>query len=520
LDNNFLLTYGGYMYLGRPPAGKNSPLAALLPDPRILKLNSPYPLAFIELGAAGTPHRTSYVTMPPAETAESTGMCRIGSHDSVMCGWYMYHGGTNPRIPHWGPSAKRDEFGVSYDFTAPLSEYGYERPAYYLLRRFHQTLLNYSDRFCYGPLVAQDPLVGANEDKLRATVRMGTGDEGMLFISHYGNAVALSEREASFNIKTASGPVAIPAVGKLNLKNGDFAMLPINWDLGHGIKLVSSTAQPSGKIQNGDELVMICSTIHDQEGEVVLELPKGAVVTTTGTQSRQGEKTIVSIKPAMDALITIEAGGAKLVFAILPKDKILHSVEDTINGQKTYLISNQDLVVDGDSVRLTGKGVNHFELLSYPSVDWKGQKADSVGIFSRITAQVPEVDVNVIVEKYNHKKWLLKLPEDGFDGLNDIYANVDFNGLVCRIFNQNTGMLEGDQLWGRELDWKVGLKRFKECLAGEGLVFFANPADEASKKELSTDGMTLEEQRVIAQDSKINKIEFTPEYKLVLEALR
>jgi len=432
----------------------------------------------------------------------------------------MYQGGTNPFIPHWGPSPKRDEFGMSYDYNAPLSEYGYERPAYYLLRRFHQTLLNYADQFCYGEIFTQEPRVKPQDDLLRACIRMGDTDGGVLFISHYGNEVPLSDREAMFEVKTASGTVHIPEVGKLKLTNGDFAILPFNWDLGKGLKLVSSSAQPSGKIVNGKETVHVCSSLRDQDAEFVFELPAGAKLTTNGKQDKRGKTTIVRVKPALDAIITIDVAGTRQTFVTIPQDAIYHSVEDVINGQKTYLISRQDIAVDGNTVRLAGKGMNNFTLLSYPPVKWNAaSKGDTeIGIFGQIEVSVPDVKPPMTVQKISKKKVLIQCPESGFEGLNDIYANIKFSGLVCRIFDQNTGLLVGDQLNAPELDWNVGLKRFRKALAGNGILFYANPADGDSKKELSADGMTLDEKQMISGDSKIVDITFTPEYRLELTA--
>ena len=515
-DGSFMFAYGGYMYLGRPREGENSGLTTLNADARVA---SPYPTAFIELGAAGSPHRVPYVAIPPPESAESTGMWSIGPNDSIMCGWYMYHGGTNPRIPEWGLAAKRDEFGISYDYNAPLSEYGYERPAYYLLRRFHQTLLNYADRFCYGEIFTQDPRVRPNDDLLRASIRMGDTDGGMLFLLHYGNQVPLSDRKAGFSIHSASGEIQLPRDGHLELTNGDFAILPFNWDLGNDIKLISSTAQPSGHVVHGDDTVMFCSTIRDQPAELVFELPEGAELSTNGEREVDGGQTVVRIEPAMDALVTVEKDGVRTIFAILPVEAIYRSVEDVINGRKTYLITNEDIVVSGDSVRLAGKGNNHFSLHSYPPVDWKGHGVGrEVGLFGKIEATVPEVKPDIRVERINDKKTVVQLPESEFNGLNDIYANIDFEGLVCRIFDLETGMPVGDQLYAEELDWNVGLKRFRETLAGNGILFYANPADSESRSQLSRDGMTLEEQRALTGDSKITGIRFVPEYRLVLEA--
>ena len=514
--DHFVYCYGGYMYLGQ--SDKNSGLTLLKDDPIS---HGDYPIAFIELGAAGSPARQGWVPMPPVESAISTAFSKIGSTNSLVCGWYMYHGGTSPLHPDWGWSTKGDNLALmSYDFNAPLSEYGVRRPAYYQLRPFHQALVNFSDTFAQGKVFYQNPAVKTDDDKIRASVRMGDKDGGVAFLLHYANIKPLSDRTAHLELKTATGDIRVPSAGEMNFKNGDCIMLPFNMDLGNGVKLVGSTAQLSSCIKNGGQTVYFGSTLRDQEAELVFQLPANVTVKTSGQVRVDGERTVVILRPSLEATVVLEsAGGKSTALAILPVESVRHSVEATLNGQKTYLISDQDIISFGNAVRLTSKETNQFTMLAYPEVAWKGMKpAGKTGLFSKIQAEVKPRTIKADFQKVDEKKAQLRISKSEFDGLNNIYAKVDFQGYLCRIFDTGTGLPVGDQLGDKDWTWWVSLKRFSQGLNDSGLVFYATSKDGEIQRTTSKDGMVLEEKRIGTDLGKLNGITFRPEYKLELVA--
>jgi hypothetical protein len=514
--NSFVIGMGGYMYLG-DPGKENSKLTAIKRAPGV---DLPYVQAFIECGAAGSPARNGRVPRPPVESAMSTAYSFIGGSQALVISWYMYGGGINPLHPIWGWSAKAANFTLmSYDYNAPLSEFGFRRPAYYDLRPFHQTLLNFGDTFADGAFVLDSPVVEPIEDKLRASVRLGAKDGGVVFLLHYGNIKPLSDRQAAIELKTKSGDVRIPAQGGLDLKNGDFAILPFNQEFEGGVKLISATAQLHSKIVNGRDTVVFCSTIRDQPAEFILTLPPGAKLDTSGQQSVIDKNLRVTMTPSVDGQTAITlADGHRLVFVPLPGALIRHSVEATIRGQKTYLISDQDIVVNGDKVQLTSLKPGEFELLAFPAVPWSGATPDgNAGLFSRSKVSVKPVEIQAEIRKVNNAKWLVKLPESELAGLNDIHADVDFTGLICRIFDQGSGLPVADQLYNKGDKWQVGLKQFRKALAGPGLVFYATGEDGKVKAVLK-DGLLMDEERQGQGFGKIQAIEFKPEYQAWLSA--
>ncbi len=513
IPDEFIFGLGGYMYLGKP--GKENSGLTTIGGVVWSNLAEGKPLIFVELGAAGSPARTAWVARPPVESAISTAVSRLGASDSITCGWYMYHGGTNPLHPLWGWGAKNDTLSLmSYDYNAPLSEYGVPRPAYYDLRPFHHTLLNFSHTFADGAVVVADPKVKSDDDRLRASVRMGTQDGGMVFMLHYGNVNPLSDRSAAFELQTPSGPLRIPSQGGIQLKNGDCALLPFNLDLGDNVKLLTSTAQLHSTIVNGNDTLIVCSTLRDQTAELVFTLPTGAKLETSGQATTAAQRTVVSITPGLDAHITITlAGGKRLLLAPLSANMVRHAVEATIKGQKRYLISDEDIAVDRDRVRLTSTVAREFSLLSYPAVTWKeGVAEPKTGFFGRAKISVAPIEIKAEVQKTLPRKWVLKLPAKAFAGLNDIYCDVDFDGLICRGFDLSTGLPVAEQLNDYQTQWQLGLKRFKGVLADQGIVLVVNGDDGKTKSEAGADTMVLDEKRSGGTVAMLKGLNFRPEY--------
>ena len=101
-----------------------------------------YPYFTCELGGgmATAYHRRPYVY---PEDAYSMALCKLGSGSNLL-GYYMYHGGTNPEglttlneNQRTRATNHNDMPVVTYDFQAPLGEFGQTYPQYYMLRPLH-----------------------------------------------------------------------------------------------------------------------------------------------------------------------------------------------------------------------------------------------------------------------------------------------------------------------------------------------------------------------------------------------
>jgi len=511
----FLPFYGGYMYLGQP--GKsNSSLSSF----RTFGHVGEVPVGFCELGAAGTPTRIDYNIYPPALSATTTAITALGSVETLTLGYYMYHGGSNPISPRFGFMAKQNNCSlISYDYRAPLSEYGEPRPAYYLLRPINQFLLNYSDKLANTQCVNQD-VVEENTDYawLRIKAR-SDNNSGFLITSYYGNVNPFPETEVQIDVKTTEGSILIPSTGKMSIKNGDNYIFPFNLVLENGVTLISASAQPTSILKVKNENYQFFISPNDQIAEFVVNNDKVKTISYNGKEilGKNG-KVYINVNPDRGKRIKIVAKNGEITNLILLTNyEVEHSIEAIFGGQKYLLISEQDVVNYSNIVALSKCNMTEFSFQSFPKlrrvkVDGKVLKPSISGMFFEYATTVKSQKINANIERINSSKITIQIDEKNFEGLNNIYTSVDFNGSICRLFDLKDGAMIGDEFRG---PWRISLRRFKNQLTNEGLMLRASP-DDVYEKQTSKDDMLLDQQAIVKSNGfRVNRITLEPEYKVI-----
>jgi hypothetical protein len=217
-----------------------------------------YPYLTCEIGG-GMP--TSYhrrINYDPRDV-ESVAFCQLGSGSSLM-GYYMFHGGQNPdgklsTLQESSATGYPNDLPVkSYDFNAPIGEFGQINPQYYWLRRLHLFLHDFGAPLAQMPATIPDlsPTNKNDFTTLRWSVR-SDGNSGFVFVNNYERLQPLPAKEnVQFKLNLSgqdfifpTKPVTIPA--------DEFFFWPFNLDVG-GVKLIYATAQPicitdDGKVQ-------------------------------------------------------------------------------------------------------------------------------------------------------------------------------------------------------------------------------------------------------------------------------
>lgn len=188
-----------------------------------------YPYFTCELGGgmATAYHRRPYVY---AEDAYSMALVKLGSGSNLL-GYYMYHGGTNPEgVLHTqnevqtSPGTANNDLPVcTYDFQAPLGEFGQTYPQYYMLRPLHLFMQDFGETLA--PMEAQFPapqdLKRGQDDALRWAVRC-QGDSGFVFVNNYERFCQLSAKK---NVQLSLSGVTMP---RLVIPSGTMAIFPVN----------------------------------------------------------------------------------------------------------------------------------------------------------------------------------------------------------------------------------------------------------------------------------------------------
>lgn len=217
-----------------------------------------YPYLTCEIGGGMEASYHRRINNDPRDV-EAVALCQLGSGSSLM-GYYMYHGGQNPdgkltTLQESQATGYPNDLPVkSYDFNAPIGEYGELHPQYFWLRRLHLFLHDFGSALTQMPL-ALPAMVPANQNDL-ATLRWSVrsdGRSGYVFVNNYQRLQPMpAHQDVQFQLNLPSGALRFPEK-PVTIPAGEFFFWPFNLDLG-GAKLVYATAQPVCHIQNDKEL--------------------------------------------------------------------------------------------------------------------------------------------------------------------------------------------------------------------------------------------------------------------------
>ncbi len=200
-----------------------------------------YPFATCELGGGiEVTHHRRPIIKPMDIYAVS--LVKLGDGNNLV-GYYMYHGGTN-KIGELSTFNETKATGypndypiLSYDFQAPLSEYGEVREQYGLLNMLHMFVNDFGEEFA--PMIAVDSgnTVAADDtNSLRYGMRTN-GKSGFVFVNHYQRLTELADIE---NAVISAGNVEFPPI---DVKGEVSFFMPFNMKMGDSV-LECATAQP------------------------------------------------------------------------------------------------------------------------------------------------------------------------------------------------------------------------------------------------------------------------------------
>ena len=213
----------------------------------LMRSGGGYPYFTCELGGGMMTayHRRPYLY---PEDAYSMAVVKLGSGSNLL-GYYMYHGGTNPDGQTCLNETQRtiatnyNDLPVkTYDFQAPLNEFGQKNPHYYMLRKLHLFMQDWGN--VLAPMEASFPcaqdITKGDDSFLRWAYRSKDG-KGFIFINNYERLQQLSAKR---NVQLTICGVELP---KMDVPAGTICILPVNID---GIRYATAqlVAKREGKI--------------------------------------------------------------------------------------------------------------------------------------------------------------------------------------------------------------------------------------------------------------------------------
>ena len=176
-------------------------------DPR-----TPFLTAEVGAGMQDTYHRRPIVS---GDDVAAIVPVMIGSGANLL-GYYMYQGGENPE-GKLGPLNESKSTGYptdvpvkNYDFEAPLSNFGRERPSYRDLKLFNYFLNDFGPELA--PMTVHAPAILPTGPSDTSTVRVSARtreDSGFLFVNNHVRGLDTREqKQVQIRLRLPSGPDA------------------------------------------------------------------------------------------------------------------------------------------------------------------------------------------------------------------------------------------------------------------------------------------------------------------------
>jgi hypothetical protein len=515
----------------------------------------PYLTAEIGAGNEDTYHRRPVIT---ADDIASMAPVMLGSGVNLY-GTYMFHGGENPdgklsTLQESQDTGYPNDLPIkSYDFQAPLGEFGEERASFRKLKVFQYFLNDFGADLA--PMTVHPPMQRPHDStdlaSPRASVR-ANGDSGFIFFNNYVRNYAMPARKATqFLIRLPQGELTVPHE-PIDLPSRAYFIWPFNLNA-DGVILRYSTAQLFTRLDDKGIDTFYFEALPGIPGELAfkastvdtVESSNGKIIRDSGTIYVRG------VEPGVNSSIdVVSSSGKRVRMVLLTAREAENAWKVHINGGDHLVITEKDFLIDSDArperIKLRSLASPQFAFIVTPPVDslkasrpltLTSRTSHAVSFALEVPAWdssmeyrqtlragiAPPIKLGPSVnwrplgvalapcagELPHAAKWKLIIAAGALRDLSELFLEVDYTGDVAR-FSRNHSLLDDNFFNGEP--WAIGLKRF---LAPDGPSAF-----ELSILPLRKDApVYFELPKPIqfepnGQADKLNGIRLVPEYQV------
>lgn len=453
-----------------------------------------YPYFCCEIGGGMITSYHRRILVNPKDI-ESTALVKIGSGNNLQ-GFYMYHGGTNPdgKLTTLQESQATNYWNdvpvKSYEFQAPLGEFGQIAPHYHNLRLQHLFLRDFGQELAQMPtFLPEKHSTNSNDwETLRWAARTD-GKSGYVFVNNYQRLqTLLPKTDVQFQVKLIKETLTLPNK-PFTVPKDECFFFPFNLEI-NGAKLVYATAQPICKIEKNGETYIFFSKLPQIEAEFVFEDNKINIAKTSGKVTKTTNQIQVQqLKTGTNSVIRLQTADKKITNIILLDElKSLSLWKGKLGNREHIFLTNAGLVVDDKNLHLSSENKLDLAVSIFPApsnllVNNAKLKPIADGIFSRFSApKIPQISLKPTYEKIreadepreikNGSKgvaeapndadfekaagWHIKLPK-GLSDKQNVLLRIGYNGDAARIYLGDT--LLTDNFYNGNV-FEVGLNRY------------------------------------------------------------
>jgi hypothetical protein len=455
--------------------------------------HDPYFAAEEAGGMATAYHRRPVLS---ADDIAALTLTNLGSGINLY-GYYMFHGGANPKgelstlQESTATGYPNDLPEVTYDFQAPLGEFGQERESYRKTRLLHLFLNAYGSQLATMPAygAAQRTRDPANTTIPRVAVRTN-GRAGFVFVNNYVRQLAMPDHPGfQVRIKLPGGEALVPSQ-PIRLPANRYFAWPFQLPLGKSV-LRYSTAQlltqletPAGKLVVFFAIPGIAPEFSFETGTI------RKLSVASGIVTRSGASTIVrNMTAGMNSTIELtDDKGAKVTVLLLTQEQAEHTDLLPLAGSDHLVCTASDVFVKEQEIHLQSLDSNQ-QLEILPDLPLRGSQERHDGLWTLYlfpqTVKHPSLGLKQIQQATSRPdmvqgpyvdwrkttvpavppdsafqqaaKWELQWTDPDMSGLSDALLQIDYTGDIGRLTAD--GKLLDDHFYNGA-PWQVGLRRF------------------------------------------------------------
>jgi hypothetical protein len=535
----------------------------------------PYLTAEIGGGIEDTYHRRPVIA--PDDIAAMVPVM-LGSGVNLY-GTYMFHGGENPdgtltTLEESQDTDYPNDLPIkSYDFQAPLGEFGQERVSLRKLKVFDYFLNDFGADLA--PMIVHAPEAQPRSSSDLSIPRVAVrsrGDAGFIFFNNYVRGASMPRRPAAQflirlpsksgkpGIAPASSTLAVPR-HPIDLPSGAYFIWPFNLRL-DGITLRYSTAQLFTRLENSGIETIYFEALPGIAPEFAFDAATVRTVKASSghTTTDSGVLCVTGIEPGVNSSIDlVSSEGASLRLVVLTLQEAEDAWKVRIAGSDHLFITNQDFDADPDArpfcIWLRSIGIPQFQFVLTPPtpVPLKANAtlvpAATTDLASSFTAEVPKWNAALDYQQTqaageappvkfgpaqtwrSHAvaqapgagdlpqaaKWSIAIPAGSLDDVSELFLEVKYQGDVARL-SANHKLLD-DDFWNGK-SWMVGLARFLAPNGQGSFELSILPLRKDAPVYFELNGFELAGPPHFAANGQIEKLEslrLVPEYQLEIE---
>ncbi|BBF42367.1 beta-galactosidase [Lachnospiraceae bacterium KM106-2] len=460
------------------------------------------PYACCEMGG-GMMCSYYYRFILPYKSVDAMANIKMASGCNFL-GYYVFQGGSNPVGKHGTFLNEGQVPKISYDYQAPLGEFGQLRESYERLKCIHFFANTYSDRLCGLTTVLPDgasKIAPTDLNTLRFAVRTD-GKQGFVFINNYQDheKTPAKDRE-SIVLKLQDETILYP---NISLAGDENCILPFHFDM-DGIDLVQATAQLVTEMKIEGEQTYLFLRPEGMSAEFVFE---------------EG----VSVNKKVENHYIIDVNKQVDRFHVTKEDKVITilCISRELCNQ-LYLLEDQGFVFTKSALlvkegKLSLETTNQKPMIkTYPANLLEGSKGlrveevkdDVLGTYE-VNNRIREIQP--IVKKVSDNRYTISFPPKFMNGMKDALLRINYQGDIGHAFINgemiNDNFCNGDT-------WEIGLRSFADQLERYPLTIYITPLKEGVNVNVES-SMAARIEESTGSIGEISKIAVAPVYEIRL----